>query len=116
MKGRLHTRYAPVRRSQSPKTSTPRLACVKPAASVHPEPGSNSSSYILILYLDEYLSVFFESFDSITLISFVLTSLLKRLSIQYVYERNFFVFRLSLKAGAKLKLLFVSRKKNLKKI
>jgi len=22
---------------------TPRLACVKPAASVHPEPGSNSS-------------------------------------------------------------------------
>ncbi len=115
MKGRLHTRYAPVRRSQSPKTSTPRLACVKPAASVHPEPGSNSSSYILILYLDEYLSVPFESFDPITLISFVLTSLLKRLSIQYVYERNFFVFRLSLKAGAKLKLLFVSRKKNLKK-
>jgi len=57
----------------------------------------------------------FESFNSITLISFVLTSLLKRLSIQYVYERNFFVFRLSLKAGAKLKLLFVSRKKNLKK-
>ncbi len=48
VKGRLHTRYAPVRRSQSPKTSTPRLACVKPAASVHPEPGSNSSSYILI--------------------------------------------------------------------
>ena len=116
MKGRLHTRYAPVRRSQSPKTSTPRLACVKPAASVHPEPGSNSSSYILILYLDEYLSVPFESFDSITLISFVLTSLLKRLSIQYVYERNFFVFRLSLKAGAKLKLLFVSRKKNLKNL
>jgi len=38
----------------------------------------------------------------------------ERLSIQYVYERNFFVFRLSLKAGAKLKLLFVSRKKKLK--
>ncbi len=38
-----------------------------------------------------------------------------RLSIQYVYERVFlFVFRLFLKAGAKLKLLFVSRKKNLK--
>ncbi len=108
MKGRLHTRYAPVRRSQSPKTSTPRLACVKPAASVHPEPGSNSSSYILILYFDEYLSVLFESFDSITLISFVLTSLLKRLSIQYVYERNFFVFRLSLKAGAKVVSLSAS--------
>ena len=27
---------------------TPRLACVRPAASVHPEPGSNSSSLILI--------------------------------------------------------------------
>ena len=47
VKGRLHTRYAPVRRSLSPKTYTPRLACVKPAASVHPEPGSNSSSYIV---------------------------------------------------------------------
>ncbi|WP_162927217.1 hypothetical protein [Flavobacterium anhuiense] len=42
-------------------------------------------------------------------------SLPKRLSIQYVYERVFFCFRLFLKAGAKLKLLFVSRKKNLKK-
>ena len=39
-----------MRRSLGPKTNTPRLACVKPAASVHPEPGSNSSSYILILY------------------------------------------------------------------
>ena len=29
--------------------AAPRLACVKPAASVHPEPGSNSSLYILIL-------------------------------------------------------------------
>ena len=26
--------------------AAPRLACVKPAASVHPEPGSNSSLYI----------------------------------------------------------------------
>ena len=49
VKGRLHTRYAPVRRSLDPKTYTPRLACVKPAASVHPEPGSNSSSYIVRL-------------------------------------------------------------------
>ena len=44
--GRLHTRYAPVRRSPTISASTdlaaPRLACVKPAASVHPEPGSNS--------------------------------------------------------------------------
>ena len=27
--------------------AAPRLACVRPAASVHPEPGSNSSLYIL---------------------------------------------------------------------
>ena len=65
VKGRLHTRYAPVRRSLGPKTNTPRLACVKPAASVHPEPGSNSSSYImrvslliLFFYLTEGLVVF----------------------------------------------------------
>ena len=30
---------------------TPRLACVRPAASVHPEPGSNSSSLFVKLYL-----------------------------------------------------------------
>ena len=46
MTGRLHTCYAPVRRSPSKVASylnaAPRLACVKPVASVHPEPGSNS--------------------------------------------------------------------------
>ena len=46
MPGRLDTRYSPVRRSPpSPASWTraaPRLACVKPVASVHPEPGSNS--------------------------------------------------------------------------
>ena len=31
-------------------TVTVRLACVKPAASVHPEPGSNSSLYSLTIY------------------------------------------------------------------
>ena len=45
--GKLHTRYSPVRRSPSICITTnhaaPRLACVKPVASVHPEPGSNSS-------------------------------------------------------------------------
>ena len=44
--GRLDTRYSPVRRSPSYPASrihaAPRLACVKPVASVHPEPGSNS--------------------------------------------------------------------------
>ena len=50
--GRLHTCYSPVRRSPAAKASfrpaAPRLACVKPAASVHPEPGSNSP---LLVYL-----------------------------------------------------------------
>ena len=50
LRGRLDTRYSPVRRSPSIKASfdndAPRLACVKPVASVHPEPGSNSSLYI----------------------------------------------------------------------
>ena len=48
--GKLHTRYSPVRRSPSICIATnhaaPRLACVKPVASVHPEPGSNSSLLI----------------------------------------------------------------------
>ena len=48
VQGRLPTRYSPVRHSEyrfHPKTSSVflvRLACVKHAASVHPEPGSNS--------------------------------------------------------------------------
>ncbi len=40
--GRLLTCYSPVRRSCTPKGLTARLACVKHAASVRPEPGSNS--------------------------------------------------------------------------
>ena len=55
-RGRLLTRYAPLRRSPSICIATyhaaPRLACVKPAASVHPEPGSNSSLYIKISQLN----------------------------------------------------------------
>ena len=112
MKGRLHTRYAPVRRSQGPKASTPRLACVKPAASVHPEPGSNSSSYIVRLNCLRLFIIRRTSIGSFRIsrfhysYSFVLTSLLKRLSIQYVYERVSILFRLSLKAGAKVENLF----------
>ena len=53
--GRLHTCYSPVRRSPSKSIATfhaaPRLACVKPVASVHPEPGSNSSLFIYCLFL-----------------------------------------------------------------
>ena len=50
-RGRLHTCYSPVRRSPAECASTlpaaPRLACVKPAASVHPEPGSNSPLFYI---------------------------------------------------------------------
>ena len=53
LRARLDTRYSPVRRSPATCASTdpaaPRLACVKPVASVHPEPGSNSSLYKLYL-------------------------------------------------------------------
>ncbi len=42
VKGRLLTCYSPVRRSSTPKGLSARLACVKHAASVRPEPGSNS--------------------------------------------------------------------------
>ncbi len=52
--GRLHTRYAPVRRSPTISASTdlaaPRLACVKPVASVHPEPGSNSPLFFILFF------------------------------------------------------------------
>ena len=53
-RGRLHTCYSPVRRSPAGRASSPpaapRLACVRPAASVHPEPGSNSSLFIFFLF------------------------------------------------------------------
>ena len=49
VQGRFPTRYSPVRHSVTsvsirklPQMSLVRLACVKHAASVHPEPGSNS--------------------------------------------------------------------------
>ena len=45
-RGRLPTCYSPVRRSSTPKGLSARLACVKHAASVRPEPGSNSPSMI----------------------------------------------------------------------
>ena len=42
---------APVAGSALPHPDAPRLACVKPAASVHPEPGSNSPlSYIFFFF------------------------------------------------------------------
>ena len=59
-------------------------------------------------------SVSFESLDSITLILLLFRFASERLSIQYVYERISFYPRLCFKAGAKLEILFVSCKKNLK--
>ena len=40
--------------------AAPRLACVKPAASVHPEPGSNSSLYILYLKFNPALLISYQ--------------------------------------------------------
>ena len=58
-RGRLHTCYSPVRRSPARKASfppaAPRLACVKPAASVHPEPGSNSPLSVSCFFLFKIL-------------------------------------------------------------
>ena len=42
LQGRLSTCYSPVRRSRVPKDLAARLACLKRAASVRSEPGSNS--------------------------------------------------------------------------
>ena len=43
---------APVagRREQALASAAPRLACVKPVASVHPEPGSNSSLLFILFF------------------------------------------------------------------
>ena len=53
----MHTCYSPERHSPAEGASSSpaavRLACVKPAASVHPEPGSNSP--LLVIYIHIYL-------------------------------------------------------------
>ena len=70
-----------MRRSQTPKCSTPRLACVRPAASVHPEPGSNSSSYIFNNFRQRY--------TSLISLKYIKPYSCFVLSIQYVYELSF---------------------------
>ena len=47
VQGRSPTCYSPVRHSSTPKGLSVRLACVKHAASVRPEPGSNSPNKTL---------------------------------------------------------------------
>jgi hypothetical protein len=54
--GRSLTCYAPVRRCPGVAPGTPRLACVKHAASVRPEPGSNSPREFNARWLFELLS------------------------------------------------------------
>src|SRR5690606_36864401 len=107
VQGRLHTCYAPVRRSQKPKFPTPRLACVMPAASVHPERGSNFSSYILTNFRQRYSRLI--QLNSLKPFScFVL-------SIRYVYELACLLFyRLSFKSGAIVQPLFLISKPYLK--
>ena len=78
------TCYAPFRRSPPDSIATlraaPRLACVKPAASVHPEPGSNSSLYISI-FLKPVLCSVFNSQKELTLFYLVLIACTFSLSV-----------------------------------
>ena len=77
--GRLHTCYSPVRRSPPSycySCAAPRLACVRPVASVHPEPGSNSSLYLFFNLLGCYLFWFIvENWRGIKKISLPYTTL-----------------------------------------
>ena len=79
----MDTRYSPVRRSPSICASTnhaaPRLACVKPVASVHPEPGSNSSLYNLYLYSIARMLSVSERLSSISFRKGCLSNLFKEL-------------------------------------
>ena len=61
--------------------AAPRLACVKPAASVHPEPGSNSSLYIIYLKFNPALSISFRNQRSRFSLCLVLASLYFRSSL-----------------------------------
>ncbi len=63
-----------------------------------------------------FLSVLFESCDSTALILFVLASLLKRLSIQYVYERVFLSVSPVSQSGCKTKTSFCFLQEKLEKI
>ncbi len=55
-KGTLSTRYSPVRHSPLPKKLLVRLACVRHAASVRSEPGSNSPVFSCYFVLNLHVS------------------------------------------------------------
>ena len=101
--GRLHTRYSPVRRSP-PGIATcaaPRLACVRPVASVHPEPGSNSSLYDFFLLFYTTCWLVTETFTRLVLLFFVYCNFFK--------DRLLFFIR---KRTANLRVSFLFSKKN----
>ena len=85
--GRLPTRYSPVRRSFPKKIA--RLACVRHAASVHPEPGSNSQ--IKVVYLLRLIIIWISGLVCLCLI-------LKEL----IYVNLLFNFQSSLLVSASL--------------
>ena len=70
-KGRLLTRYSPVRHWSDPKVVTVRLECVMHAASVHPEPGSNSQTivYLPLSRLDPVWAIYSSFFYFLELCS-----------------------------------------------
>ena len=102
-----------MRRSQVPKNSTPRLACVRPAASVHPEPGSNSSSYVVKLINQLMFSIqvasLFNNIRKILLSLFFQICIATNLCCQFNMSMNvsfFFCSPLIRLAGAKVQLFF----------
>ena len=70
--------------------AAPRLACVKPAASVHPEPGSNSSLYIF--YISWLEPDILNSFKKSTL-SIIFVSVLATCTLSSVFSMNFVILR-----------------------
>jgi hypothetical protein len=104
-----------VRRSLSPKKYTPRLACVKPAASVHPEPGSNSSSYIVcsdkskLIIMRQLLYRFFSNL-SIPLLLFFCPNISVKTAVNSICLRTcFFFVSLVSQSGCKSRKLISNR-------
>ena len=66
--------------------AAPRLACVKPVASVHPEPGSNSSLYIFfILFFIPDISCSYALIDDVDAVTSFLICF-------HISSRTYFVF------------------------
>ena len=99
------TRYAPLRRSPAciATPAAPRLACVKPAASVHPEPGSNSSLYIHYIILSPTLTASFSQLKRINALDFsFLNNCSRYLLVLFLNLVNDLLYCLFSKAGAKV--------------